>query len=154
MPASTLAEQFLNADRDRRRQILDRIGLSRYGDILLPMRLSAVNIMCVERFLSAPERVKFPQLQEADLSRLVLEDVNLIRADLTGTNLRESSLQNGNLLFAKAIGADFRGANLRGATLSRTVWTNALVKGCCFGNGNGLSQSQREELQRRGAQFE
>ncbi len=154
MPASSVsAEQFLNADRDRRSQILDLLGLSRYGDILLPMQVSDANIICVERFLSAPDRVKFPQLQGADLSHLALNNINLIRADLSGTNLRESSLQAADLLFAKAIAADFRGADLRGATLSRTVWTGALVENCHFGDGSGLTNRQMEELRGRGARF-
>ncbi|MEM8715433.1 MAG: pentapeptide repeat-containing protein [Cyanobacteria bacterium P01_A01_bin.3] len=155
MPASFItAEQFLKTDRDRRSQILDHLGLSRYSEILLPMQASEANITCVERFLSAPDRVKFPQLQGADLSNLALNNVNLIRADLTGTNLRESSLQAADLLFAKAIATDLRGANLRGATLSRTVWTHALVDDCNFGAGNGLTNLQREELRRRGARFD
>ena len=150
---SVSAKQFLSADRDRRSHILDHLGLSRFGDILLPMRASDSNIACVERFLSAPDRVKFPQLQGANLSGLRLDGVNLIRADLTGTNLRESSLQAADLLLAKAIAADFRGANLRGATLSRTVWSNALVDDCQFGAGNGLTELQMEELRGRGALF-
>ncbi|MEM9567828.1 MAG: pentapeptide repeat-containing protein [Cyanobacteria bacterium P01_E01_bin.34] len=155
MPAPSIAaEQFLFADRDRRRQILDRLGLSRYGDILLPMQASDANITCVERFLTAPDRVKFPQLQGADLSNLALNNVNLIRADLTGTNLRESSLQTADLLFAIAIASDVRGADLRGATLSRTIWTNALVENCNFGAGKGLTNRQREELRGRGGRFD
>ena len=151
--SSITAEQFLNAERDRRRQVLDLLGLSRYGDILLPMQASATNVICVERFLRTPDRVKFPQLQGADLSGLKLDDVNLIRADLTGTSLRESRLRNANLLFATAIATDLRGANLNGATLSRMVWTGALVEDCYFGDGNGLTDKQMEELRGRGALF-
>ena len=151
MPVS--AEEFLNADRDRRIHILDELGLSRYGELLLSIQTSTANLACVDRFLSAPERVKFPQMQGADLSGLRLDDVNLIRADLTGTNLRESSLRNANLLFSKAISADLRGADLRGATLSRTAWTETLVEGCHFGDGNGLTEMQMEALRGRGALF-
>lgn len=118
------------------------------------MRSSEANVICVERFLGAPDRVKFPQMQGADLSGLRLDEVNLIRANLTGTNLRESSLRNANLLFAKAISADLRGADLRGATLSRTAWTETLVEGCHFGDGNGLTEIQMEELRGRGARFD
>lgn len=152
--SSVTGNQFLSSSSDIRRQILDRLGLLRYAEFLLPLTLSDRNAICVERFLNAPDRVKFPQLQGADLSGLMLSEANLIRADLSGTNLRNAQLQNANLLFARAIAADFRGADLRGATFSCSNWTHALVEGCNFGCGNGLTAAQTRTLRERGALFD
>lgn len=147
-------EQFLTASPDVRRQELDRLGLLRYSKFLVPMVLSEANSICVERFLKTPAQVKFPQMHGADMSGLLLDTVNFIRADLSGANLSDSSLRDANLLFAKAIAADLRGADLRGTSLSLTNWTDALVEGCRFGLGNGLTPVQVKQLRDRGALFD
>jgi len=55
---------------------------------------------------------------------------------------------------ANFTGADLRDADLRGATLNETVWTAALVEGCNFGSGIGLTQKQRTDLKVGGAIFD
>jgi uncharacterized protein YjbI with pentapeptide repeats len=80
--------------------------------------------------------------------------VNFIRGDLTGANLKGCRLLEADLLFANFTEADLRDADLRGATLNETVWLGALVKGCDFGTGIGLTNKQRIDLKVRGAIFD
>lgn|ERR671932_1057721 len=145
--------QFLEQNAQQRMLILKNYGLARYK-FLTQIPLTGANIACVMRFFKAPSRVKFPNLREADLSGLVLDGVNFIRGDLTGTNLRGSRLLEADLIFANFTGADLREADLRGATLNETVWSAALVEGCNFGTGMGLTNQQRTDLKVRGAIFD
>jgi uncharacterized protein YjbI with pentapeptide repeats len=146
------AIQFLAQDCQKRLQILRQLGIGRY-DFLTKMRLNEANIICVMRFLQNPNQLKFPNLMGADLSGLVLDEVNFIRGNLLGANLRDTSLVNADLIFANFTRADLTNANLIGATLNDTVWLNALVKGSEFGHGIGLTMVQRQDLQLRGGQF-
>ena len=143
---------FLEKDPKQRLQALQEMGLARY-DFLTQMPLTEANITCVMRFLGNRQRVKFPNLKGAELSGLVLDGVNFIRGDLTGANLRGSRLINADLLFANFTQADLRNADLTGATLNETIWLDALVDGCEFGAGTGLTKEQRTYLKIRGARL-
>ncbi|MDZ7960657.1 MAG: pentapeptide repeat-containing protein [Aulosira sp. DedQUE10] len=146
------AIHFLEQTPVQRLQILQQLGIARY-DFLTQMRLNEANIICIMRFLNNPSQLKFPNLSCADLSSLNLKAVNLIRGNLSGANLQNSSLVNADLLFANFTKADLRNADLRSATLNETIWLDALVDECQFGNGTGLSLQQRKDLQLRGARF-
>ncbi len=146
------AIQFLQQSPEERLQILQKLGISRY-DFLTKMRLNEANISCLIRFLENPTQLKFPNLIEADLSNLILDEVNFIRGNLSRVNLQKSSLKNADLLFANFTDADLRKADLQGATLNETIWLNALVDECRFGEGIGIKEGQRKDLQLRGALF-
>lgn len=141
---------FLEQNHHQRLIILKKLGLARY-DFLAKMPLNQANIACIRRFFQAPHQMKFPNLRGADLSGLILDGVNFIRGDLTGANLRKSRLLEADLIFANFTRADLREADLSGATLNETVWSEALVEGCHFGTGIGLSYQQRQDLKTRGA---
>ncbi|NEU74813.1 pentapeptide repeat-containing protein [Hassallia byssoidea VB512170] len=147
------AIQFLEKSPEQRLQFLQQLGIARY-DFLTKMRLNEANINCIMRFLVNPNNLKFPNLIEADLSNLNLDEVNLIRGNLSKANLQNSSFKNADLLFANFTNADLRKADLQGATLNETIWLNALVDECQFGEGIGLTISQRKDLQLRGARFD
>ncbi len=134
--------EFLKQHPQQRLVLLKQLGIARYADFLTQMPLTEANIICVMRFLSNPDRVKFPNLQEADLSSLNLDGVNLIRGDLSNANLSASSLINADLIFANFTKADLRNAELQGATLNETIWLGALVDQCNFGAGIGLTHEQ------------
>lgn len=146
--------QFLEQSPEQRLLLLQQLGLARYADFLTKMPLTGANIDCVMRFFSHPSRVKFPNLIGADLSGLVLDEVNLIRGNLSEANLRGSSLINADLLFANFTKADLTGASLCGATLNETIWLDTLVEHCYFGVGIGLTNEQRRDLKLRGARFD
>jgi uncharacterized protein YjbI with pentapeptide repeats len=146
------AIQFLEQNPEERLHNLKELGIARY-DFLTKMRFNESNIICVMRFLQNPNQLKFPNLTGADLSSLVLDEVNFIRGNLSEVNLRESSLMNADLIFTNFTRADLRNANLSGATLNQTIWLNTLVKGCELGEGIGLTQYQRDGLLLRGAKF-
>lgn len=141
---------FLEQNSQQRLLILKQLGLARY-DFLAKIPLNQANITCIMRFFKAPSQVKFPNLRGADLSGLVLDGVNFIRADLTGANFQRSRLLEADLIFANFTRADLREADLRGATLNETLWSEALVEGCHLGSGIGLSHQQRQNLKTRGA---
>ncbi|BAZ03683.1 pentapeptide repeat-containing protein [Calothrix sp. NIES-3974] len=143
---------FLQSSRPQRQQILWQLGISRF-DFLLAIPNHLDNIACVSDFLNHPHQVKFPRLVGANLANMNLQGVNLIRGDLSGANLQNTCFINADLLFANFSHADLRGANLTGATLNETIWNNALVDGCQFGNGSGLTADQFHELSQRGAVF-
>lgn len=147
-----ICKQFLHASGDDRLSQLQKLGLGRYT-VLTQMHLNEANIICVMRFFQNPHRVKFPQLQGADLSGLALDGVNLIRGDLSGANLESSSLVDADLIFANFSSANLRNTNLIGATLNETIWKNAVVERCNFGNGIGLTPDQQQDLSQRGGQF-
>jgi uncharacterized protein YjbI with pentapeptide repeats len=147
------ATYFLEQVPQARLEILQQMGLGRYGDILGWMPNTAGNRACVQRFLDNPQKVKFPPLQGADLAGLVLDGVNFIRGNLSAASLRGASLRGADLLFANFEKADLREADLTGATCHATRWEEALVAGCLFGEGRGLSDLQKQLLQARGAFF-
>lgn len=144
--------QFLEQNSEQRLLTLKNLGLARY-DFLTQLPLTEANIACMMRFFKDPSRAKFPNLRGAELSGLVLNGVNFIRGDLTGANLKGSRLLAADLIFANFTGADLRNADLRGATLNETLWLAALVEGCNFGTGIGLTSEQRNDLKACGAVF-
>jgi uncharacterized protein YjbI with pentapeptide repeats len=146
------AIQFLEQNPLQRLQILKQLGIGRY-EFLTKIRLNEANIICMMRFFKYPSQLKFPNLIGADLSGLILDDVNFIRGNLSGANLQGSSLVNADLLFANLMKADLRNADLRGATLDETIWLETLVDKCHLGLGTGLTLLQRQDLQLRGARF-
>jgi len=146
------AIQFLEQSPPQRLQILKQLGIARY-EFLTKICLNEANIICMIRFFQYPSQLKFPNLIGADLSGLILDEVNLIRGNLSGANLQSSSLVNADLLFANFTKADLINADLRGATLNETIWLGALVSKCKFGTGDGLTKLQRQDLQLRGAIF-
>ncbi|MBW4593423.1 MAG: pentapeptide repeat-containing protein [Brasilonema angustatum HA4187-MV1] len=146
------AIQFLEQNPQQRLEILKQLGIARY-DFLTKMCLSEANIGCVMRFFQNPSQLKFPNLTGADLSYLILDEVNFIRGNLLGANLQGSSLVNADLIFANFTNADLINANLNGATLNETIWLNARVEECEFGEGIGLTKLQRQDLRLRGARF-
>ncbi|MGQ4648898.1 pentapeptide repeat-containing protein [Lyngbya aestuarii] len=148
-----ICHQFLTQSPQQRLVILQNLGLGRYA-FLSQMPLTEANIACVMRFFRTPNQVKFPNLKGAELSSLVLDGVNFIRGDLTGATLQGSSLREADLIFANFTQADLRNADLRGASLNETIWLGALVAGCNFGTGIGLSPRQRTELEIQGGRFE
>ncbi len=145
--------QFLQQNPPQRLLTLNNFGLGRY-DFLTKIPLTETNVACIMRFFQSPSRAKFPILRGAELSGLVLDGVNFIRGDLTGAKLQECSLLEADLIFANFTDADLRDADLRGATLNESVWFGALVEGCKFGAGIGLTDKQRRDLRVRGAIFD
>lgn len=148
-----ISTNFLEQPPQKRLLILKEIGLARYADFLTVMPLTEANIACVLRFFSNPSRAKFPNLQGADLSGLVLDGANFIRGDLSGASLSGSSLVDADLIFANFNKANLSNANLQGATLNETIWHSALVKNCNFGTGIGITNKQCQELVSCGAIF-
>lgn len=144
--------KFLEQSSQERLLTLTNLGLARY-DFLTQLPLSEANIACVMRFFKEPSQVKFPNLRGAELSGLSLDNVNFIRGDLTGANLKKSCLLEADLIRANFTGADLRNADLRGATLNETIWLAAQVDGCNFGTGIGLTEEQKLDLKACGAIF-
>ncbi|MCT7949757.1 pentapeptide repeat-containing protein [Ancylothrix sp. C2] len=150
--AHRLSLEFLEKDPQNRLEILNELGLGRY-EFLTKLPLTEANIPCVMRFLGNRQRVKFPNLQGADLAGLNLEGVNFIRGNLTNANLQNSCLIKADLLFVNFTNANLTNADLTAATLNETIWLNAIVEGCNLKNTTGLTQQQRQDLTRRGAIF-
>ncbi|MBW4673223.1 MAG: pentapeptide repeat-containing protein [Desmonostoc geniculatum HA4340-LM1] len=147
-----IAIQFLEQNSPQRLQILKEFGIARY-DFLTKIRLNEANIICIMRFLKYPNQLKFPNLEQADLSGLILDELNFIRANLSAANLQGSSLVNTDLLFANLTKANLKNADLTGATLNETIWLDTLVEQCQLGVGIGLTHLQRQDLQLRKAKF-
>jgi Pentapeptide repeats (8 copies) len=142
---------FLQATPDDRRQWLQALGLGRYAPLLSHLANTPANIVGVARFITHPDRVKFPDLRGVDLSGLNLTGVNLIRAQLHQADLREAILCDADLLFANFSGADLTHADLRGATLNQTIWAAAIVNGCDLRGSHGLTPDQSHHLALQGA---
>ncbi len=148
-----IGRQFLLQSPQDRLTTLKQVGLARYADFLTKMPLTEANVICVVRFFNNPSRTKFPNLQNVDLSGLILNSVNFIRGDLSGANLSDSSLIDADLIFANFTNANLSNTNLQGATLNETVWNGAIVKNCNFGIGIGITNQQRQQLKSCGAVF-
>jgi uncharacterized protein YjbI with pentapeptide repeats len=144
---------FLERSPQKRLLILKEMGLARYVSFLTIMPLAEANIACIMRFFSNPTKAKFPNLQGAELSGLVLDGVNFIRGDLSRANLSSSSLVDADLIFANFTNANLDNANLQGATLNQTLWLGTSVKNCDFGAGIGITNKQGQELVSCGAMF-
>lgn len=148
-----IGRQFLLQAPQERLLTLKQVGLARYANFLTKMPLTEANIICVMRFFNNSSRAKFPNLQNVDLSGLILNGVNFIRGDLSGANLSSSNLIDADLIFANFTNANLSNTNLQGATLNETVWDGAIVENCNFGTGIGITNQQRQELKSRGAIF-
>ncbi|MBD2517774.1 pentapeptide repeat-containing protein [Nostoc sp. FACHB-973] len=147
-----IAIEFLEQNPPQRLKILKELGIARY-ECLTKICLNEANIICMMRFLKYPNQLKFPNLEQADLSGLILDGLNFIRANLSAANLQGSSLVNADLLFANLTKANLKNADLTGATLNETIWLDTLVEQCQLGVGIGLTHLQRQDLQLRGAKF-
>lgn len=141
--------QFLQESPSQRLKNLQEMGIARY-DFLTQMPLTENNIICLMGYFQDPKKLKFPQLRNAELSGLILDQVNWIRGDLTGANLRGARLWDADLIFANFTNADLTDADLTGATLNETIWENATVAGCILGSGIGLSEQQYQILLEKG----
>ncbi len=144
---------FLERSPQKRLLILKEMGLARYASFLTIMPLAEANIACIMRFFNNPSKAKFPNLQGAELSGLVLDGVNFIRGDLSRANLSNSSLVDADLIFANFTNANLSKAKLQGSTLNETLWDSAIVDECNFGVGIGITNKQRQELVSCGAIF-
>ena len=144
--------EFLQQSPAQRLQILQDMGIGRY-DFLTQIPLTENNIICLIGYFQDTRRLKFPRLKNADLSGLILDDVNWIRGDLTGAKLRGTRLRNADLIFANFTDADLTEADLSEATLNETIWRHAKVARCLFGSGLGLTQQQRKILSQNGGIF-
>jgi uncharacterized protein YjbI with pentapeptide repeats len=145
---------FLRRSKLERVEILVQLGLSRYCSLLAEMSLTENNVRCVDRFLTNPHAVKFPQLQKTDLQGLNLDGVNWIRGNLTEANLTGCSLVSADLLFVNFTNANLTDANLTGTTLNETRWQDTIVSGCIFHDCRGLTFTQQSWLISRGAVFD
>ena len=150
--SSIVCLEFLKKTPSERLEILKKLGLGRY-QFLTKLSLTEANITCVMRFLGNPKRVKFPNLQGADLAGLNLEAVNFIRGNLTDANLQNTCLIKADLLFVNFTNANLTNADLTAATLNETIWLNAIVEGCNLKNTTGLTQKQLQSLIQRGAKI-
>jgi len=87
-------------------------------------------------------------LSGADLSFASLRGANLSGANLSGANLSGADLPHANLH-----GTDLRGANLYRANLQHANLHRAKVQNAYFGQGVGLSRTERHALAQQGAIF-
>ncbi len=92
-------------------------------------------------------------LYEAILSEAILSGANLSGAILSRANLSGAILSRANLSDAILNWVNLSGANLIGANLSRAIFAQAIVKNARFGNNQGISQSLKKYLIKRGAIF-
>ncbi|HEY9606143.1 MAG TPA: pentapeptide repeat-containing protein [Allocoleopsis sp.] len=98
-------------------------------------------------------------LSGADFHRASLALANLSSTNLSGANLSEANLSSANfsdanLNEANLTHADLHRASLMLAKLNGTVWENTKVEEARFGKNLGLSESDKLDLQQRGAVFE
>src|SRR5579872_6569043 len=68
-----------------------------------------------------------PDLRDANLSEGNLDHINFKRVDVTGANLRGTSLCSACLSFANLMGADLTGANLSHANLDGAIFRKTLL---------------------------
>lgn len=142
---------FLQATPDDRRRWLHALGLGRYTPLLSHLANTPANITGVARFITYPDRVKFPDLRSMDLSGLDLSGVNLIRAQLHHATLKGASLREADLIFANFSAADLTQADLSGATLNQTIWDGTIVEGCDLRGAKGLTATLSHQLAANGA---
>lgn len=142
---------FLQATPKDRRHWLHALGLGRYIPLLSHLANTPANITGVARFLTHPDRVKFPDLRSMDLSGLDLSSVNLIRAQLHHASLKGAKLCDADLIFANFSAADLTQADLSGATLNQTIWNATIVEGCDLRGAKGLTATLSHQLAEKGA---
>jgi len=98
-------------------------------------------------------------LREADLSEADLSEADLSLADLHGANLSGVNLSRAILSLANLSGAILSRANLSWAILSWAILSGVILNGAIveytqFGKGSELSESEKLDLERRGAIFD
>jgi uncharacterized protein YjbI with pentapeptide repeats len=87
--------------------------------------------------------------RNADLRSTILSEANLSGADLSRANFKESDISRANLS-----GANLSEAILIGADLTLANLAQANLSLCRFGNNEGLSEDQKDDMKIRGALFE
>jgi uncharacterized protein YjbI with pentapeptide repeats len=83
-----------------------------------------------------------------------LSGVNLSGANLSGANLVEANLSYANLSGANLVQANLSYANLNNTDLSNANLSGANVNKAKFKYSQGISESMRQDLIARGANFE
>ena len=145
---STLVRERASA-RDRANALSLSLSLDRTLNRTLDYAL--ISARALDRALdSALDRA-------SDLNRALASDLkhnqqlNLERADLTNTNLRKINFRETNLTEANFTGADLTEADLTGAIVTRAILTDADVTRTIFSENEGLTDTDKIDLQRRGA---
>ncbi len=146
-----LCQQFLSQSATQRLEILQRMGLERYHQLLCHLTSTEANHRCLQRFLINPHQVKFPQLQGADLRGLNLQKMNLVRAKFNQAQLQNCCLRSADLIFGDFTGADLSNADLRGCTVNESQWKKAIVINCDLRATVGLTPQQQRLLRQQGA---
>jgi uncharacterized protein YjbI with pentapeptide repeats len=93
-------------------------------------------------------------LSSADLSSADLSSANLSGAILSLADLSRADLSGATLIYANLSGANLSGANLSDANLSGANLSSANVENARFGQGRGLSMTEKLDLSYRGAIFD
>lgn len=111
----------------------------------------------------SPSALKGADLRQADLSKLVLSQVNLRAADLSGATLRKTRLIGADLRDANLTGADLTDANLTDANIETAGLSEANLDGADLRRANlsgafltraNLSDAELEEANLEGAYLE
>jgi uncharacterized protein YjbI with pentapeptide repeats len=92
-------------------------------------------------------------LSRANLSGANLNNASLIGASLIGASLIGASLIGASLSGANLIATNLSAANLSGVNLSGVNLSGAIVEDAVFVNTSGLQETERDDLERRGAIF-
>jgi Pentapeptide repeats (8 copies) len=143
--------QFLNQSVAQRLETLQILGLERYQQLLCQLSPTVANQECLRRFLVNPQRVKFPQLQGADLAGLNLQRMNLIRVKFNNAQLQNCCLRFADLIFGDFTGANLSAADLRGCTLNEAQWSHAIMIRCDLRGAVGITSQQQQVLRQNGA---
>ena len=134
-----------NLARDRARDLADILDRARDRTIARAIALDLDRAIALDRAsnnaLKAPDLADIiPQLLGLDRTNdHALDRTNDHALDLNDADLRGANLRNINL-----VGIDFTGADLTGADVQGTV----------FGDNEGLSESVKRDLEKRGAIFQ
>jgi Pentapeptide repeats (8 copies) len=140
--------------------ILRLLGVKLLGDRLRNANLSGADLNGAR--LSGADLngadLNGANLSGADLSGADLNGANLSGADLSGTDLSGADLNGARLIGANLIRAglnraDLSGANLNRADLSGANLSGANLKRTIFENNGGLTDSDKLDMQERGAIF-
>jgi uncharacterized protein YjbI with pentapeptide repeats len=149
----SFCQDFFDQSTPSKISILRQYGLERYSQLLGQMTASEENLHCLAKFLSQPERMKFPQLQGTNLVGLDLRGTNMIRANFTHANLQNCCLQGADIIFGNFTHANLTNADLQGCTLNEACWNESIVVNCNFSGTKGVLPSQQQLLLLGGAVF-
>jgi Pentapeptide repeats (8 copies) len=147
-------QDFCDRSPSQKILILRQYGLERYAQLLSQLSPVPENLRCLGRFFTQPDRLKFPQLQGADLSGLNLSNTNMIRANFTAANLQNCNLQGADIIFGNFTRANLNRASLQDCTLNETCWQAAIITGCVFTGSKGIPLGQQQMLVNQGAIFQ